>query len=194
MIMKKTVLLALAIICTACSSNQKSPVEAALEARVAENMEAEAINMTYYQHPVKIDSTTIGEELDRRKKLFEKKIEVQSVQLIRLLNEGKKNNAEMRQESIRKSYSIISSIDSLAVELKDVLNDVAYYDYSFSGVAKSQGHKDMEMKDAWFSITPGMNIIALTNDKSDLHKAGGWSIPGYYEILKGLDVVESEEQ
>lgn len=193
MYMKKILIVALAIISTACASSHKDPVEAAIEARIAENMGAPAIKMTYYQHPVKIDSTTLGTEIDRRRKLFEKKIEVESVQLIRLLGEGRRKNAEIRQESIRKSYEFIEKIDSLKMSLNARLDDVAYYDYSFSGLAKADGQKDNEMKNAFFSITPSMIVLALTNDKSDLHKAGGWAIPGYYEILNGLDLKEEDE-
>ena len=40
-----------------------------------------------------------------------------------------------------------------------------------------------EFKDTYVCMTPELEIIAMTTERRDLHKAGGRAIPGYRQML-----------
>lgn len=104
------------------------------------------------------------------------------------ISAGKPKNAAVKEESMKKDITIIQCLDSLAITIGDQLDDIAYYDYKFSAMAKSQS-SSMEFRDSYAAITPDFEVIGMTAKERDLHKGLGKVIPGYLEILKG----ESEE-
>lgn len=44
--------------------------------------------------------------------------------------------------------------------------------------------KGLDSLSAYASITPALEVIALTAKQKDLHKSGGRAIPGYLQLLK----------
>ena len=172
----------LALLLLSCGGRTPDPVEEAIKTEIMTNMNQQFkdVKITSVE---KIDSTTFRTELDRRKKVFTTKRDVDS--------EGKKRNAALKNESYRKDLAILSGLDSIGTVHSDILDDVAYYDYRFSAEAKGQ---DMTMlfKDAYISVTPDGRVISMTAERRDLHKSTGRVIPGYFELVSGAD--EEEEQ
>lgn len=186
--MKRALLFAAALaLLASCSVKPADPVEEAIISEIMDNM-AEGFTSVKIYKVEKIDSTTFGQELERRHHLFEVKKEVDEKAMNKYVAAGKPKNAAIKEESMKKDMMIMQCLDSLAITIEDILDDVAYYDYKFSAQAKSQ-NSTMEFRDSYAAITPDFEVIGMTAKEKDLHKGLGKVIPGYLEILKG----ESEE-
>lgn len=186
--MKRSLLFAaVLVLLSSCGTKPADPVEEAITSEIINNM-SEGFTSVKIFKVEKIDSTTFGQELERRRHLFETKKEVDGKYMNKYIAAGKPKNAAAKEESMKKDIIIIQCLDSLAVSLEDILDDVAYYDYKFSAQAKSES-SSMEFRDSYAAITPDFEVIGMTAKEKDLHKGLGKVIPGYLEILKG----ESEE-
>lgn len=181
-----------ALLFASCGGRTPDPVEQAIKAEITGNMfqEFTDVNITKVE---KVDSTTFRTELERRKKAFATKRDVDSEYLLKYMNEGKRRNAALKSESYRKDLMILGGLDSLETVHAAILDDVAYYDYCFSAEAKGQD-MTMQFRDTYISITPDGRVISMTADRRDLHKSTGKVIPGYYELVKGADEEEEESE
>ncbi|MBR4817190.1 MAG: hypothetical protein IKZ72_00935, partial [Bacteroidales bacterium] len=168
-----------------CGGKTSDPVRDAIKGEIMDNMfqEFTDVNITNVE---KIDSTTFRTELDRRKKAFTIKRDADGEFLLKYMQEGKKKNASIKSESYQNDLRILQGLDSLGAALAATLDDVAYYDYRFSATAKGKD-VTMQFRDAYISITPDGRVISMTAERRDLHKSAGRVIPGYYELVKGLD-------
>ena len=189
--MKRALLFTAALVLLAsCSGKPADPVEEAITSEIITNMSEGFTDVKIYKVE-KIDSTTFGQELERRRHLFETKREVDEKYMNKYIAAGKPKNAAAKEESMKKDQVIIQCLDSLAITLSDILDEVAYYDYKFSAQAKGQ-NSSMEFRDSYAAITPDYEVIGMTAKEKDLHKGLGKVIPGYLEILKG-EPEEGEE-
>ena len=191
--MKRTfALLSLSLLLVSCGGSKPDPVIDAIKAEITGNMfqNFSDVDVTKVE---KIDSTTFRTELDRRRKAFTIKRDADSELLLKYMNEGKKRNAALKNDSYKNDLRILQGLDSLAGVHSGILDDIAYYDYRFSAVAKGKD-VTMQFRDSYISITPDGRVISMTAERRDLHKSAGRVIPGYYELVKGADEEEETEE
>ena len=73
-------------------------------------------------------------------------------------------------------------MDSIENAMAGKLDDVAYYDYVFSGSATAKEGK-VSYSNVYVTITPAGEVLTMTSNQKDLHKATGRVIPGYIESI-----------
>jgi hypothetical protein len=94
----------------------------------------------------------------------------------------KPKNAAVHREAMERTRVAMKGLDSLRTVMEARMDEVAYYEYRFSGRAET-GSEAVEFKDTYVSMTPSLEILTMSADRADLHKAGGRAIPGYLEML-----------
>ena len=130
----------------------------------------------------KIDSTTFRTEFERRQKVFALKLQEETKLYNSYVRQNKPKNAARHWDAILRTQEVMKGLDSLRTSLEGRMDKIAYYDYVFSGRADTD-QAYTELLDAYASITPALEVISLTAERKDLHKAGGRSIPGYLQML-----------
>ncbi len=184
---KLTGLLILPLLCIlmpGCKEQAPDPLQQALKAYILQGEEG-----TFQLYRIeKIDSTTFRTEFERRQNVYELKLKQENKLYRDYLSQNKPKNAKRHSEAIVRTCEIMNGLDSLKAGMKGRLDDIAYYDYVFSAKASSDSQYS-EFQSAYVSITPAYEIITLTEDRKDLHKAGGRAIPGYLQLL-GQDAEE----
>ena len=184
--------IAAAAMMLSCSGSQPDPVAQALEEAVKLSI-SEPCKFRLYTLEL-TDSTTFRTEFERRAKVFEVKSKREGELYARYVTEGKPKNAAVHMEAMTKANRNHSSLDSLMNSMASRLDDIAYYDYKFSGKAYGDSG-EVEYRDSWFTITPAGKVLAITHDKKELHKNAGRAIPGYMEIFRlEEDVPELEDE
>ena len=131
----------------------------------------------------KVDSTTFRTEFEHRQNVFELKLREETRLYNDYVRQGKPRNAARHSDAILRTREVMQGLDSLKAGLAGRLDEVAYYDYVFSGRVDI-GNRYSEFQDTFACITPEGEVITVTTDKKDLHKAGGRAIPGYVQMLK----------
>ena len=134
----------------------------------------------------KVDSTTFRTEFEHRQNVFGLKLREETRLYNDYVRQGKPRNAARHSDAILRTREVMQGLDSLKAGLAGRLDEVAYYDYVFSGRVDI-GNRYSEFQDAFACITPEGEVITVTQDKKDLHKAGGRAIPGYVQMLKEDD-------
>ncbi len=174
----------LCILMPGCREQAPDPLQEALEAYILQGEEG---SFQLYRIE-KIDSTTFRTEFERRQKVYELKLQQETKLYQEYLSQNKPKNAKRHSDAIVRTCEIMNGLDSLKAGMEGRLDDIAYYDYVFSAKASSDSQYS-EFQSAYVSITPAYEIITLTEDRKDLHKAGGRAIPGYLQLL-GKDAEE----
>ncbi len=181
--MKKYLSICFSALCVVCCS----PAEPTLEQKALNDKFAETIptiTKVNYSRFEKIDSTTLGTEIDNRIALFETKNEVNKRHYEKYVREKKMTNANLKSDEIYKGLAVIEFLDSLKADLgPEHLSDIAYYDYKFTATVRYQGGYQ-ELTDYYACITPDGKVLGYTNEIKNLHKGCGSSIPGYVQALK----------
>lgn len=175
-------IVAAAVLLASCGDKAPGPVEAALNAAIAENLGQELKSVSYASLE-KIDSTTFGQELEKRRAVLEQKVKSEEELYVKYKTQGKSTNASIKLEAVTKAKASLARLDSLAGTLTDRLNEVAYYDYTFTAAVKG-AEKDVTFKDAWALITPDLEVLGMATSQKSVHKGSGKVIPGYVEMLK----------
>jgi len=180
------------LLLVSCGGGKTDPVKESIKGEIMGNMSQDftSVEVTSVE---KIDSTTFRTELDRRKKAFVAKRDADSEFLLKYMQEGKRRNAAIKNESYVNDLRILQGLDSLGTAHAAILDDIAYYDYRFSATAKGKD-VTMQFRDAYISITPDGKVVSMTSERRDLHKSAGRVIPGYYELVKGADEEEESEE
>lgn len=174
----------LCILMPGCREQAPDPLQEALEAYILQGEEG---SFQLYRIE-KIDSTTFRTEFERRQKVYELKLEQETRLYQEYLSQNKPKNAKRHSDAILRTCEIMNGLDSLKAGMEERLDEIAYYDYAFSGKAVSDSQYS-EFPNTYVSITPTFEVITLTEDRKDLHKAGGRAIPGYLQML-GKDAEE----
>ena len=191
--MKKSFILFVSVLLlAACGGSKTDPVREAIKGEIMGNMSQDFTGVEIFSVE-KIDSTTFRTELDRRKKAFTTKRDADSGLLLKYMQEGKRRNAAIKNDSYKNDLRILQGLDSLGTVHAAILDDVAYYDYRFNAKAKGKD-VTMQFRDTYISITPDGKVISMAAERRDLHKSAGRVIPGYYELVKGADEEESESE
>ena len=188
--MKKIFLLIfIAAALTACTQ-PKDPQLAALETEIANRLGEKA--KVRIESFTKIDSTTFGEELKYRQEVFDLRLSQNMKLLERYKQGGFVNSAVDKRNAINHDHEVIAGLAEMERTLEPILNNVAYYDYCFSGVAR-QGESKAVYKEYYASITPEGEVVSIDSNLKTLHKTLGRVIPGYLELVKGEeDLVSSK--
>ena len=173
------------VLAASCSEKTPDPLEDALGAYILQGQEG---SFRLYKIE-KIDSTTFRTEFERRQNVFELKLREETKLFNNYVSQNKPKNASRHWDAIQRTQEVMNGLDSLKAGLEGRLDEVAYYDYVFSGKAETD-RKIIELTDTYASVTPAFEVIALSSERKDLHKAGGRAIPGYLQML-GRD---SEEE
>ena len=185
-IAKSLILTLLCVLAAACAKPAPNPLEEPLGTYILKGREG---TFRLYQIE-KIDSTTFRTEFERRQNVFDLKLQAETRLYDDYVRQNKPKNAARHWDAIQRTKEVIQSLDSLKAGLEDRLDEIAYYDYVFSGRVDTESTYS-ELQDAYASITPAREVITVSADRKDLHKAGGRAIPGYVQML-GKDSEEDE--
>ena len=131
----------------------------------------------------KIDSTTFRTEFEHRQNVFELKLREETRLYNDYVRQGKPRNAARHSDAILRTWEVMAGLDSLRACLEARLDEIAYYDYVFSGRVDI-GNTYSVFQEAYASMTPALEVITVSTDRKDLHKAGGRAIPGYLQMLR----------
>lgn len=177
--MKNTakLLLLLGLLAAGCAK-APDPVEESLAAYILRGREG---SFRLYSLE-KIDSTTFRTEFEHRQNVFDLKLQEETRLFENYYFQNKKKNADRHWEAMERTREAIKGLDSLRSALAGRMDEIAYYDYVFSGRAET-ADAATEFKDTYVCMTPELEIIAMTTERRDLHKAGGRAIPGYRQML-----------
>ena len=130
----------------------------------------------------KIDSTTFRTEFEHRQNVFDLKMQEETKLYDSYVRQNKPKNAARHWDAIQRTREVMKGLDSLKSGMEGRLDEIAYYDYVFSGRVDI-GSRYSEYPEAYACITPAREVITVTTDRKDLHKAGGRAIPGYLQML-----------
>lgn len=171
---------AMAVLCCCSPEKAKDPALEALETRIGELVGEEAeISVFLFE---KVDSTTFAEELSHRKDAFEYKLKQDEKFLLTYVSKRQNARIEEKTKSIRNDYRIMEGLDSIAVRIAPYEDDIAYYDYHFSGKAVSASGIT-EFKDYYACITPSNVVLCIEPTSKGLHKTLGRVLPGYSDLF-----------
>lgn len=190
-----------AIVCSCTGQKSTSKLERAIEHALTENLEGP--QKVSVLELVKLDSTIFLTEFDRRKDVFEKRIEQNKKFHDDYYRRGLKKNAAIKYDEIHRDYEILNALELVKERMGDSLYLVAYYDYRvkakvitgripkriFSRIFR---RKAQVLEDLYFAVTPDNEVISLSTDHKRLHQSTGLVIPGYSEIIKSETESDSE--
>ena len=172
-------LLALCLLAAGCAKQAPDPVRDALGAYILAGREG-----TFRLDRIeKIDSTTFRTEFERRQNVFDLKLREETKLYDGYVRQNKPKNAARHWDAILRTREVIRGLDSLRAGLEGRMDEIAYYDYVFSGRVDI-GNSYSEFPEAYASMTPALEVITVSTDRKDLHKAGGRAIPGYLQMLR----------
>ena len=181
--MKKTLFAAACALALCACSAPKDPVEQIISDYMETAVEGEGkLSVDIYGYE-KIDSTTFREELQRRKNVFELKLDQNQKFYSEYNSKGQRKAAAEKMAAMIEDAAVVKRLDSLGVALGERIDDVAFYDYSFSGEVSGRGVQD-RFKEKFIAITPQGEVLAMVSDRKSLHKSTGRVIPGYVEAVK----------
>ena len=159
-----------------------SDFESALKAKIAEQTGDPGARVRIF----KMEQTgqgTLGEELQRRKDVFQLQMKQNGRLYEVYMSKGKPRNAMLKLEAIDKAQRVLRQLDSLEEEYVDVLDSVIFYDYRFSGEAVTKDSR-FDLSEAYASITPDGKVLSVSTDVKDIHKSTGRAIPGYVDLFE----------
>lgn len=181
--MKKFAILAVvSALAFACAQEaEKSVAQLSLETEILSLTSPEAqVKISLFE---KTDSTTFRQELEYRRGQFETKLSQDKKFLDEYVGKNMQVNAAKKQAAVKNDERVLAEFDKLAEGLAERLDEVAYYDYIFSGKAVTEDAETVFDK-YYASITPDGEVLSIESSTKGLHKALGRVIPGYAELIK----------
>lgn len=163
---------------TSCNQKTPDPVAAAIEAAAMQDAGTDYTFRIYSLE--KIDSTTFRTEFQHRKDVFSLKQQTEEKLYWKYYGEGKPKTAESHRQAMEKAKVNLELMDYLEKEMAGRLDDVAYYDYVFSGYSQTEEGR-MTYDNVYVTVTPDFEVLTMTSNQRDLHKGTGRVIPGYIE-------------
>ena len=183
----KVLILSLLFVLAFSCKQEPNPLQEALGAYILQGQEGSFVLYSIE----KIDSTTFRTEFEHRQHVFKRKMEEETVLYGTYTMERKPKNAARHWEAIQRTEAAMKGLDSLQVVLENRMDEIAYYDYVFSGQSVIDGEV-VNYVNAYTSMTPDLEVIALCSERRDLHKSGGHAIPGYLQMLRRTGEEEEE--
>lgn len=183
--MKKLIILsAVSVLLFSCSPKAQDPVQTAIESEIL------SLEQNFSQVSISslelVDSTTYRQELEHRRGIFETKRKSDEQFLMKYMNEGKRKNANIKNESYVRDLLILKALDSLELTISSILDNVAYYDYKFTAVAKGESGT-MQFNGSYAALSPDSEVLCISSSQKDLHRGLGKVLPGYLEIVKNQE-------
>ena len=173
--------LLLCVLAAGCAKTP-DPLQEALSAHILHGREG-----TFRLYSIeKIDSTTFRTEFEHRQNVFERKLQEETKLFENYYFQNKRKNADRHWEAMERTREVMKGLDSLRAALAGRMDEVAYYEYVFSGRAET-GSEAVEFKDTYVSMSPSLEVITMSADRADLHKSGGRAIPGYLQMFGDSD-------
>lgn len=192
--MKQLLMLALAaLMVCACGNKFNGPVADAISAEVMKG-----VNEPYkfrFQSLTLLDSTTFATEFARRINVYEIQLDQNAARVEKYTKQGMHQNAAKVFQEYKRGQKILGELEAMREQMGDDTLKIAYYDYSFSGVARlSKGRKKV-FELGYAAVTPDNRVLSVAGDPKSIHKATGLAIPGYQELLdsfkaEGIDIEE----
>lgn len=132
-----------------------------------------------------IDSTTLTDEISRRRELQETKAAKELSFRDDYRRRGLRTNAARKDSSIAHCRAVIAGLDSIAFARAAQADSVLFREYEVIGTAATR--YDVKRFDPIFlCIAPDGTVVSSSGNLPDIHKATGKAIPGYMELLDGL--------
>lgn len=185
--MKRTsilILAAAASLLTACFGGKAKvdPFQASIEAKVNELTGGNSkVTITEFE---RVDSTTFGEELAHRRTVFTQRQNQNQKLHDEYKASGMSKNARKKKFELSQDSRVLKGLDRIEENIKDIMNDIAYYDCRFSGNAVAEDGTLTEFKDNYAAISPEGVVLSVNHTQKGLHKALGHVLPGYKDLLK----------
>ena len=168
----------LCLLAAGCKQQAPDPLRDALDAYILQGREG-AFRLLSIE---KIDSTTFRTEFERRQNVFDLKLREETKLYESYVQQRKPRNAARHLGAIQRTNAAVKGLDSLRAALEGRLDEVAYYEYVFSGRVDTD-NAYTEFSNTYASITPSLEVITLAAERKDLHNAGGRAIPGYVQMF-----------
>ena len=182
---KLIILLALPSMLLSCSQpGTPDPAQEAMTSEIRRLTEPEAkVTYTVFE---KTDSTTFGQELAYRKGQFELRLSQNLKFYEEYKSKGMLNNMQKKEKAILNDRRVLEGLDSMAEEIAPYADDIAYYDYRFSGKAAGASGETV-FQDYYACITPKGEVLCIESSDKGLHKSLGRVLPGYSALIGGDD-------
>ncbi len=189
-----------ALLLAGCVEEKKSPVEEALEKAAAgiicesrTGLKPEEVAVSL-ESVAQVDSSTLADEIERRRDIFQLKMERQSILESRFLEKKMKVNARRQHIRMEQSAKIIAGLDSIAFMRDPQRDSILYRIYLIKG--KAETFDEVFPLNGYYAVlTPDGKALAFTKDRKALHKGTGRLIPGYEDMLSQMnaDLIETEK-
>lgn len=182
--MKKIIPLVLAVIAAAvllngCKQALTPEQELAVKLISQKNGEVGKIDFSLFEL---IDSTTLGQEMQRRIALFETKVRVEGGNVAKYESRNMPVNAKRHRESMNRSQAILDDINHLADSLSSCRDRILYRTYQFSCTGSFTDKTKFSCEKMFLNVTPdGLHDCLKDND--NYHTGMGVTIPGYLDIM-----------
>lgn len=177
-------LFAAAIAVAGCSTGTLSPEQQAIvDAIQQNNKQVENITFSLLE---KIDSTSLGEELDRRINLFETKIEVETGFIDKYGRQGMQVNRQRHVQERKQARTILKGIKELAGSLEDSRDSIIYRTYRFSCKGSFTDGTGFRCDGNYINITSDGKAYNMSR-KNERHMNMGFTIPGYSDLLGSVE-------
>ena len=171
-----------AVLLCGCSGHKPSALETAICERVAEQA-GTTPDKVQLGKVERVDSSTFRQEFARRREVFQFKLDQDTKLYEQYRGARKSNNAAVKFAAMQKDIRILASLDSLERTLEGRLDEVAFYDYSFSATGRMPDGSRLEAPGMFIAITPDAHVVSMAGDRKSLRKGTGRVIPGYLEIF-----------
>lgn len=191
--MKKSFIIAAAAVLSiaAACTQEKDPFQVAIENAIAEQYgEGAKVRIEVCE---RVDSTTFGQELEYRQKAFDVRLSQNQVLLAKYRDQNKQISAQKKREAILHDNEVIAGLAQMEETLGEKLNDIAYYDYRFSGRVKLNG-AERQFVDYYATVTPECEVFNFGGQLKAVRRVMGQILPGYLELVKGDDGEEATDQ
>lgn len=187
--MKKFILLFFAAALLAgCNQALTPEQELAIQLLSQKNGEIGKIDFSRFEL---VDSTTLGQEIQRRIALFETKIRIEGNNVAKYESRNMRANAKRHRESMERSQTILDNITYLADSLSDRKDRILYRTYLFSCTG-SFADKTKFTCDKMFLNVATDGINSCLKDSDNYHKGMGIAIPGYLDIMHNNKTEDNE--
>lgn len=168
--------LAATLLLGACQTKYAAE-KAAVSAKIVETMgEVTSLKFNNFEQ---IGETTVGQEVEMRTALFKTKLEQDQKFYDMYTAGGVIGRAAKKKAAVERDQIFLTQLDSIRNTLGAGLNAVAYRDYQFSAVGKLADGSKLEATDWFAAIAPDGTVLSMVQDKKNLHKGLGVTIPGY---------------
>lgn len=128
---------------------------------------------------------TLGQELDRRQKLFVTKEKTYRKKVEEYTAKGMKRNAE-KNEAVRASAEqTIARLEAYKAEHIATLDSIVYTIFRLDGCGKTYEKQKIELRDYYVNVSPEGAVLAVQPSTGNPYQHMGTTIPGYKELVAG---------